>query len=899
VNTCGFHLLTLGFVVTAPIRRLPHFHGPHWSALFRNLFSSLDAEIKALNPTVWVQPFETGILDYEVGDRITLGLVVNLNSAPALELLLSRFNECPVGKGHFQPGVTVKLESAVSRLTRAPWQAKDLPLSEAFLEDEIESLSRLETFSIETISPLRIPRPPGSKKSEHHYCDEDFFLSGKHNEPCRRIVDKVRGEVSLSLSPQNLLDIKEGALTWLDVAYSGKTMGGVVGVLEIVGRPHPEQARRLVLGQYLGVGKNAAFGFGFYRIPELDEVRAVAPLARSTSLFARATSSEALIDALDHLPNSSPGPDGMQLADAKASGLPFLDKLRLSILSGPPDTDFSLKQYRLPKKNGGKRVIYVQNLADRLIQRAFTDVMTPSIDGILSSSSYAYRRGLSHKRAARALQQLLAAGYCFGLKADISAFFDSVNTKDLCRLLKGLFPGELLTEYITAWFNIIRNQGISGLPQGWSLSPVLSNLYLDRFDRAMERENFRLVRFADDFVVLFRAELTADEGVEVVKKSLARLGLILKPEKTSTMLRGKAITFLGYVVSADDIHPVARPDEPAAQDWLPVFRPDWQHGMPVYLTSACRGAYSSGSYLVVKHDDESSDSLPWNRVSRLVVVGRSSFSGGVVYRAIREQIPITFIDIMGRTSGHLLASGHDVVDLSSKLSNKISDSQWPLIIARSLVSAKIHNSFVLLRRNKIAAPELKSLEIKATVADSLESLRGIEGAAARLYFKYFAQLTAPFEFKGRSYRPPDGAVNAMLSFGYTLLYNRLAAVLLDKGFSSRQGIFHVGRGRHCALASDLLEPLRHLVERIVLSLIHLKEITPNNFYVQQNSSFSASRLDGEGFRTFISRYEHTLASRFSPKHGEKMSYNAWLDETVDALVRDIRYDVTYEPLRID
>ncbi|TLM98751.1 hypothetical protein FDZ71_16695, partial [bacterium] len=103
----------------------------------------------------------------------------------------------------------------------------------------------------------------------------------------------------------------------------------------------------------------------------------------------------------------------------------------------------------------------------------------------------------------------------------------------------------------------------------------------------------------------------------------------------------------------------------------------------------------------------------------------------------------------------------------------------------------------------------------------------------------------------------------------------------------------------CALASDLLEPLRHLAERIVLSLIHLKEIAPDDFSVQEKHGTTCHRLNGEGFRTFIHRYEHTMASRFTPTNGEKMSYNAWLDETADSLVRALKFGISYQPLRID
>jgi len=899
----GFHLISLRFVVLAPIHRLPHYHGPHWSALFRNLFNSLATEHGTASPIVWVQPIETGILSYETGDIISLGLVASTISAPALELVFSRFNDITVGRGHFQPGVTIRLESSISRISGLPWSAIDTPLALSCLESEINHLSELDTFSIETISPLRIPRPAGAKKEEHRYCDGDFFFSGNHSAPCHRLLEKVRNDFSQSpLSGPTQLSISGGALTWLDISYGdikGKTVGGVAGVLVCSGQPDREQAHRLVLGQYLGVGKNAAFGLGFYRIPELDKVRKILPLVRSTTLFHRAIDVAFLADTIDRVADSSPGPDGMRLVDARTAGLPFLEMLRNTALNAPALTEIAVKHYRLPKKSGGQRSIYVQNMGERILHRAFTEVMAPPLDTILSASAYAYRRGLSYKNAASALHRLLAEGYCHGVKADISAFFDSVNTVDICYLLSGLFPSEPLVQNISTWLKATRNQDISGLPQGWPLSPVLSNLYLDRFDRAMEQEGFRLVRFADDFVVLFRTDTLSGEGLALVEQSLARLGLALKPEKTKELVRGETINFLGFVVSADELHRMDRPDEPMDEDWLPLFKPDWQHGMPVYLTSVCRGAYSSGPHLIVKHDDESSDTIPWNRISRLVVVGRSPFSGGVVYRAIREQIPVTFIDIMGRTNGHLTASGQDSHFLFKEQAVKCSEPEWSLALARSLVSAKIHNSFVLLRRNKISVPELKVLVSEALSADSNERLRGLEGAAARIYFENFARIVEPFPFTGRSYHPPDGAVNVMLSFGYTLIYNRLAAVLQDKGLNPRQGIFHVGRGRHCALASDIMEPLRHIADRIVLSLIHLHEISPDNFSMQQVNGLAACRMDGDGFRTFISRYEHTMSSRFTPERGEKMSYNAWLDETVEALVRAIRYSIPYQPLRID
>lgn len=155
----------------------------------------------------------------------------------------------------------------------------------------------------------------------------------------------------------------------------------------------------------------------------------------------------------------------------------------------------------------------------------------------------------------------------------------------------------------------------------------------------------------------------------------------------------------------------------------------------------------------------------------------------------------------------------------------------------------------------------------------------------------------PFDFRERVYHPPDGPVNVMLSFGYSLLYNRISAMLVQQGFNPRLGFFHVGRGAHAALASDLIEPLRHLVERIVLSLIHKKEIRPEHFTTSESGHGGECRLTDDGFRTLIHRYEKTMAGSFNHE-GENVTYNAYLDSMAEMLKRVMQLDLPYQPLRI-
>lgn len=896
------HLLQLRFTVLAPIKRLSHYHGPQWSALFRHLLRETGTKtLGSDGASVWVQPIETGIAEYQPGEFVSLGLTFDHPIAFAVHRLLSSFNTLTgSGKGHFQPGVTIRLESIVSRLTGAPWAMSDSPLALTDLEPEIEQLCLLDQFSLATTAPLRIPRPQGEKTKGHEYCDADFFFEMPDSNPVFHLLNRLNGQQTPGLETQ--LTVAGGSLTWHDIAYGSgperTTFGGAAGVLEIAGQPTRQEAELLVRGQYCGVGKNRAFGLGFYHIPQLAASRRILALNRSTTLLARATNEQNLALALADLPDSAPGPDQMTATDAKAAGKPLLRIIRDHALAGPPVGPVALQCHGLPKPLGGYRKIYLQNVKERVLHRAFANVLAPSLDGLLSNSAYAYRRGLSRHNAAATLQRLLAEGYSQGLKADIASFFDSVDVNGLCCLLAGLYPAEPLIEHLRAWLFTVRDQGVTGLPQGWTLSPQLSNFYLERFDRAMEHEGFRLVRFADDFVVLFKGDIQDEKCQKAVEASLARLGLALNDKKTSRLIQGQPVSFLGFLVSASEIEEGADRGTPPAEEWDTLFRAEWRQGLPVYLTTLCRGAYSKGPHLVINQDDKRSESIPWSQVSRLVIVGRSTFSGGVIYRAVREKVPVTFIDIMGRATGHLNAPDHEESALAKDQQSKCTDHDWSLDFSRRLIAAKIHNCRILLRRNTINASPLGELVTAAMTTDSFESLRGIEGAAARIYFDHFATLVAPFEFRGRCYHPPDGPVNVLLSFGYTLLYNRLTVALRDKGFNPRRGIFHVGRGRHAALASDLMEPLRHIIDRVVLALIHLRELAPDMFANEERDSTIICRMNGDGFRAFINRYEQTMVATFSPKKGVRMSYNQWLDETVDDLRRSIRFDIPYPQLQI-
>ncbi len=910
-------LLELHFRAVKPINNLPYFHGPQWYALIKHLIKPYlqDARDHATF-TFAIHPIETGVFSYSEDDAIHLGLSLSIDELPLIAPMLSRFNTLTATEGHFLPSQTIILEEIMCRINSERIEPASLfkpdsagRLSSEHIEEEIDLLTELEEFTLIFYSPLRLPRPITKKEKGHRYCDEDFFFSSYGpSVPIEHLLTGIKRRIE-SISPDGMKDkiittfpvpfVADGSLIWHDVSYGNhfkKTMGGVMGGLLIRGRPSREIAELLILGQYTGLGKNRAFGLGGYIIPELDGVRKIKSFSRGKSLVERATEPELLKDALMKLPNSSPGPDGITVEDIKKVKDNFIKSLHDGLLSDTYEQG-GLKKYKMLKEDGKFRDIYVQNVSDRIVHKAYADFLAPIVDRLLLTSAYAYRRGLSRKSAVESLKEAMAEGYSCGVKADIATFFDSVNLKKLSYFLEGLLSFDELPSRISKLLDHFSSMGVRGLPQGSPLSPVLSNLYLTGFDKNMENQGFRLARYADDFVILTKDGLPKEELLHKIQRSLSRLDLCLKEEKIMEVRKDIPFKFLGYLVSEKGIFESEK-EEKQEEEWVPLFKDEWITGEPVYLTTLSRGAYSNGPDLIVKSEDDNYEKIPWSRIGRIVVVGRSSISGGVVYRAVKEGIPVVFIDILGRARGSFYPEYYEMPDILDLQVHFTKDKNYIVAFSKEIVSAKIHNSLVLLRRNGIESKTLKELEEKALEAESIEALRGYEGAAAKAYFAEFAHLVEPFEFKGRNYHPPDGPVNVMLSLGYTILYNRIAAALKYKGFNARLGFFHKGRGAHNALASDLLEELRHIAERVTLSLIHRSEIHMEDFQITKRKEIEISRITGEGFRKFIRRFEKIMASKASYT-GRRMSYNLYLDEMVDNLKRSLKLKIPYRAMRID
>jgi CRISPR-associated protein Cas1 len=315
-----------------------------------------------------------------------------------------------------------------------------------------------------------------------------------------------------------------------------------------------------------------------------------------------------------------------------------------------------------------------------------------------------------------------------------------------------------------------------------------------------------------------------------------------------------------------------------------------------------------GEDIVVHLDKDTKKKFPIHLFESVVCFGRVNATSPLMGFCAQKGVPISFLSEYGRFLARVDGPVRGNVLLRRQQYRLADDEKATSDIARNVLIGKISNSRAILMRaardngeNPALTSAIKYLA--GTVQDlekslPLEILRGKEGDAARHYFDVFDHLILAqkehFKFTDRNRRPPVDNVNALLSFVYTLLAHDVMSALEGVGLDPAVGYLHRERPGRPSLALDIMEEFRPwLADRLVLSLINLKQIRPEGF---TQSESGAVTMDDVTRKALIAAWQSRKQDELThPYTGEKMAIGLLAHVQARLLARHIRGELQSYP----
>ncbi len=616
----------------------------------------------------------------------------------------------------------------------------------------------------------------------------------------------------------------------------------------------------------------------------------------------------------------------------------------------------SLPQRKLvvQKKPGSveTRTLHIPAVRDRVAQTAVARVLSKSFEEEFLDVSYAYRANRGVDRAVARIQQLRDRGYEWVVDADITAYFDNIPHKPLLDRLAeeaalDLWAAGVLKQWVKAavWDGRTVERVRRGIAQGSPISPLLANFYLTPLDIALSKGDHKLIRYADDLLILCKGQPEAEKALGATATELKALGLELKTAKTritsfeagfkflgvrflgrEAMIPWKAkarsgtrVVFMAHPMTGRQLRQyresirgkekVAAPERPAPRIASRITAVEEEMAY-LYVTQPGAVVRKSGDRFLVEADGEIVVDTPYHRLEHILIFGNVQITSQAMAEALDHNIALSLFSRQGRFRGSLTPPAGQNVVLRLKQYAMHQDPAASLAAARECIRWKIENALTILERYEErgncdaetkttlerAEESMTEMQSKLDDVQDTAALLGYEGAAARSYFDAFGKMNrSALPWTGREKHPAKDPMNSLLSFTYTLVLQELMALLGAQGLDPALGFLHEIDGNRPSLALDLFEPFRSPVaDRLVLTMVNRGMFSQEDF--EQNDRNAGLYLRPGPQREFFAAYERWMLTPAGTKDGGKArTFRSLLGAEADAFSRFLREGGQWSP----
>ena len=565
---------------------------------------------------------------------------------------------------------------------------------------------------------------------------------------------------------------------------------------------------------------------------------------------------------------------------------------------------------------GKKRTISVYSSVDRLILRCISQAVQDRYDDFFDRNCFGYRPGLGLQDAVRQALDFLESGNIWFVKIDIQKYFDRISLKLLKSQLRELLGNTPLLRLINRFLNArveedgeIREKRL-GIVQGSSLSPFLGNLYLTEFDKSLSRRGIHFCRFGDDISAFFGSYEEASAFLSSAAGELERdFELRINSEK-SGVFEGLNVTYLGYTFDKDPETGsiTAIPKKKKEKMIYPVWNRESIRKTNRSYHLINDGILSRRDFNLLFENESGRQHIPVETTKAINVYSNVFFSANFFTFASMHNLEVNIFDRYGNRVGSFTpeTSGWKSKTMLRQSAVYL-DEQKRLELARKIEIGALHNMRTNLRyysRRRKSSAILKDLaaQISESItavneAGSVNDLMRIEAAARVSYYAGFNEIISSeeFRFTKRTRRPPQDPLNALISFGNTWLYNRIATEIQKTSLDIRIGIVHAANRRSRSLNLDIAELFKPvIVDRVIFTLINKHIITEKRYFREHESG--GIYLNSNAKRIFLAELEDKIYSLQTSKNDTR-SYDTRIRREITKIYRYAMYGEEYKPFK--
>lgn len=571
-----------------------------------------------------------------------------------------------------------------------------------------------------------------------------------------------------------------------------------------------------------------------------------------------------------------------------------------------------IKCYEILNGKGKKRIVSSLNVIDRFVTRLLSQKLKRYMEKDFLPCSYAYQDGKGIAEAVRQAQTYVEAGYLYVAEIDISNFFDEIPLDILMKSLQEKINDSAVLQLIKSYLYCTVSQEqavkqkVKGLVQGNSISPILSNLYLHPLDQYMEKQGHHWIRFADDINIYAATQEEAGKILHEMTAVIQEQFHLCINEKKSGVYDVFTRRFLGY-----DFYKVHGKIEVRKHQYqVTATHHNWHPSVIQKVNEEYHviqdGVLNKKDYALLFENEKEKHYIPVEAVEQLNIYAEVTLTSAALRCISEKKIRAAFFDKHDNLMGYYIPEGYAKSSFTVLRQCALyNEENERLSMAKKLEIAYIHNIRANVRYyNKKETnnldnliSELSQYIVKINEADSVDNLMLLEARARGIYFHAFNSILecGDFHFVKRTKRPPEDELNAMISFGNTLLYHQFLIIIWKTSLDPRIGVVHAANRRNYSLNldfADLFKPV--IVDRTIFSLINCQRIKKEEHF--EKSSNGGIYLNREGKKIFIESFERKLAAQIIMK-GKKYTYRQLMEQEVRQFQKYLVSGEKYKPYK--